>query len=161
MKEMVYYELEGEKMGRCKFTTEQIEQMKRNPNVLNVNEERIMYSLEFKRHFIDEYKKGITPKNIFKAAGFDTDILGAKRIQRASERWRKANDMMCYHEYIQKNWGTKNERDYLRQLTAMQKAIERLEAENGKLKRRNVALEAEGELLKKNWETRREQMRKD
>ena len=68
---------------------------------------------------------------------------------------------MCYHEYIQKNWGTKNERDYLRQLTAMQKAIERLEAENGKLKRRNVVLEAEGELLKKNWETRREQMRKE
>ena len=47
--------------------------------------------------------------------------------------------MMCYHEYMQENWGTKSERDYLRQLTAMQKTIERLKAENG-------TLEADGEL---------------
>ena len=76
-------------MSRCQFTKEQMEQLKRNPNVVDVNEKRITYSSEFKQHFIDEYKKGIKSKDIFKAAGFDTDVLGSKRMQRACERWRE------------------------------------------------------------------------
>ena len=130
-------------MSRCQFSKEQMEQLKRNPNVVDVNEKRITYSSEFKQHFIDEYKKGIKPKDIFKAAGFDTDVLGTKRIQRACERWREG--MMA---------GTSNQGSTLKiQDEALQKQLDRLcssyEKKLASKQARIERLEAENELLKK------------
>lgn len=90
-------------MGRGKFSADEIEQLKNNPYVIDVNETRIVYSNEFKKHFMKEYKKGIKPTEIFRAAGFDPEILGSKRIERASARWREAdlNGTLGQHGYIQ------------------------------------------------------------
>ncbi len=77
-------------MAKDKFTKEEIENLKKNPFVVNVNEIRILYSDEFKEHFIEEYRKGIGPTQIFRNAGFDPKVIGGKRIERAAARWRKA-----------------------------------------------------------------------
>ena len=49
-------------MAKDKFTKEEIENLKKKPFVVNVNEIRILYSDEFKEHFIEEYRKGIGPE---------------------------------------------------------------------------------------------------
>lgn len=77
-------------MGRGNLTLEEINILKKNPNVASVNENRIIYSTEFKFHFMKEYTSGKKPTRIFKEAGFDAAILGSKRIERASARWRES-----------------------------------------------------------------------
>lgn len=78
-------------MGRGKLTKEEVEILKENPYVKDVNENRVMYTEEFKHRFINEYFNGKAPTAIFIEAGFDVRILGSKRIERASARWREAN----------------------------------------------------------------------
>lgn len=77
-------------MAKDRFTKEEIEVLKKNPFVINVNEVRILYSDDFKKHFIEEYRKGVGPTQIFRDAGFDPKVIGGKRIERAAARWRKA-----------------------------------------------------------------------
>lgn len=79
-------------MSKGALTEKEIEILKENPNVVNVNATRITYSEEFKQHFVSEYRKGLGPTQIFRNAGFDTKILGEKRIERAAARWRKVFD---------------------------------------------------------------------
>ena len=43
---------------------------------------------EYKIHFIQEYKAGKWPQQIFREAGLNVTILGPKRIEKASARWR-------------------------------------------------------------------------
>ena len=53
-------------MAKDRFTKEEIEVLKKNPFVINVNEVRILYSDDFKKHFIEEYRKGVGPTQIFR-----------------------------------------------------------------------------------------------
>lgn len=50
----------------------------------------ITYTNEFKLQFIAEYKDGKNSRKIFEDAGFDIKIIGVKRIDSASLRWRNA-----------------------------------------------------------------------
>ena len=77
-------------MGRGKLTQDEIKILKKNPNVISVNEDRIVYSDSFKRYFVEQYFMGEKPGNIFRSAGFDLKILGSKRVERASYRWRES-----------------------------------------------------------------------
>ena len=55
-------------MGRGKFSTEGIELLKKNPYVIDidVNEAKIVYSNEFQKLFMKEYKKGIKLAVLFR-----------------------------------------------------------------------------------------------
>lgn len=66
-------------MGKTKFTLEQIELLRQNPNVKNVSEFIIMYTDEFKEKFAAEYAAGKPPSIILIEAGFDPKMLGKKR----------------------------------------------------------------------------------
>ena len=77
-------------MGRGKLTKEERTILKANPYVVDVNENRIIYSTEFKKRFMEEYNEGKAPSMIFRDAGFDTQILGSKRIERACARWKES-----------------------------------------------------------------------
>lgn len=79
-------------MGRGKLVQEEIEELRRNPYVVSVDSRRIRYSEEFKKLFIWKYINGERPSAIFRSAGFDTAMLGSKRIERACARWR---EMYC------------------------------------------------------------------
>ena len=75
-------------MGRGNLSEEERLILKQNPHVREVN--CIMYTDEFKLHFMKEYIAGKGPQRIFREAGFDVKILGSKRIERAAARWKEA-----------------------------------------------------------------------
>ncbi|WP_302937363.1 HTH domain-containing protein [Megamonas funiformis] len=71
------------------FTEEQRKILSKNPNVESVEKIRIIYTEAFKSYYVKNYLAGKKPTEIFIEAGFDPSILGNKRIERASARWRK------------------------------------------------------------------------
>lgn len=71
------------------FTEEQKNLLSKNPNVESVEATRIIYTEAFKIYYVKNYLLGKKPTEIFIEAGFDPAILGNKRIERASARWRK------------------------------------------------------------------------
>lgn len=76
-------------MGRGKLTKKEVEDLKGNPYVVSVDADRIKYSDEFKKLFIWKYINGERPGTIFRSAGFDTNVLGSKRVERACARWKE------------------------------------------------------------------------
>ncbi|WP_455544530.1 IS3 family transposase [Intestinibacter sp.] len=77
-------------MSKKIFSENEIKILSKNKYVKHISAKGITYTNEFKLHFIAEYETGKTPRQIFKDAGFDIEILGKKRIECASSRWRKA-----------------------------------------------------------------------
>ena len=136
---------ETNRIGVCKmsnkiFSKDEIDMLSRNKYVKHVSEKGITYTDEFKRHFITEYEKGKLPRTIFDESGFDAGILGKKRIESASKRWRaayKIEGALGLQDTRKANSG----RPRTKALTLEEK-YERLIAQNKLLK-------AENELLKK------------
>ena len=127
-------------MSKILFTKENIKKLENNKNVLRVGELSITYTYEFKILFIDEYTAGKLPRQIFEENGFDINIIGLKRIEQSSHRWRTAykRDGIIGLEDTRK---TSSGRPRSTELTK-EETIERQEA---KIK----LLEAQVELLKK------------
>ena len=71
------------------LTETEINTLKQNPYVADADERNIFYTPRFKRFFMENYISGKKPQKIFQEAGFDKDILGAKRIERAAARWKE------------------------------------------------------------------------
>lgn len=77
-------------MSKIVFTKEDIRKLENNKNVLRVSERSITYTYEFKILFIEEYIGGKLPREIFAENGFDINIIGVKRVEQASCRWKAA-----------------------------------------------------------------------
>lgn len=77
-------------MSKKIFSEKDIKELSKNKYVKKVSQKGITYTNEFKLHFISEYETGKTSRQIFEEAGFDVDIIGIKRIESASGRWRKS-----------------------------------------------------------------------
>ena len=89
-----------------RLTKEAITELERNPYVIRSGPDRITYSREFKHHFMCEYLAGKKPTEIFRTAGFDPRMIGAKRIERACARWRKeyeAGTLVLESDTLKKN----------------------------------------------------------
>lgn len=67
-------------MGKNYFTPEQVEQLRKNKYVKHVSEKAITYTKEFKEAFMLEYKTGKSPSLILSEMGFNTRVLGKKRL---------------------------------------------------------------------------------
>ena len=76
-------------MGVHYFSDEQVEELRMNPYVDKVSNKAITYSETYKQYFIHELNQGKFPTQIFREAGFDTQVLGKERIQSFSRRVRK------------------------------------------------------------------------
>ncbi|NLD20040.1 MAG: hypothetical protein GX663_07325 [Clostridiales bacterium] len=97
-------------MAQGKLTPEEVKFLKENPNVVSVDEIRIIYSNEFKVHFMKEYLSGRKPTQIFREAGLGPESIGAKRIERSAARWRKRyaeGTLEKYPSYAAKSDGRK------------------------------------------------------
>lgn len=132
-------------MGRGRLTQEERTILESNPNVIKVTETSIVYSNEFKEHFIEEYALGKKPRDIFIEAGFDPYILGTKRIERASARWREAyaaGTLCKFDDDTIARHFSDNKREQLSELERAKKKISKQDEEI-------VRLKAENELLKK------------
>ena len=71
------------------FTKEQIQLFASNPYTAYVSESVISYTAEFKEFFVESLKKGLMPREIFEAAGYDPNILGNSRVKTFTCRVRK------------------------------------------------------------------------
>lgn len=67
----------------------EVTKLRNNPNVKFIKANRIYYAERFKAFFIQEYKRGVTPTEIFRRGGFDVKFLGRKRIERFAARMRE------------------------------------------------------------------------
>ena len=75
-------------MARGMLSSAEMDVLKKNPYVEDVNRQRILYTYEFKCFFMEQYLAGKRPVDIFRQAGFDVPMLGEMRIERATARWR-------------------------------------------------------------------------
>ena len=76
-------------MGRGKLTSEEIKILQVSPWISEIKRDKIMWKDSFKEHFIQEYKEGKDPTQIFADAGFPRSLVGSKRIERAAANWRE------------------------------------------------------------------------
>jgi transposase len=130
----------GRVMSKKDFTENEIAILSNNPFVHSVSQKGISYSEEFKRHFITEYDKGKLPREIFEETGFDVEVIGKKRVQSSSDRWRKA-----YQEE-----GVLGLKDTRSESSGRPRKNElSLEEKYARLEAQNHLLKAENELLKK------------
>jgi hypothetical protein len=130
-------------MSNIKFTKEQVEELRTNPNVKHVTELGITYTEAFKTYFLAEYHAGKQIHQIFEAQGFDIKTIGKKRIKSARDRWCDAENRleglrdlrkgssgrprtrnMSPEEQITK---LKAENEYLKQLLEFRQELARLE----------------------------------
>ena len=127
-------------MSKKLFTDKEIKILSNNPYVKSVSTKGITYTDEFKRIFISESVNGKLPRQIFEENGFDVDIIGIIRVQRAAYRWRVA-----YNES-----GVLGLRDTRKDHSGRPTKRElSLEEKNAKLEAQIQLLGAENELLKK------------
>ena len=125
-------------MSKKLFSDTEVAKLSKNKNISKVSNKAITYTFEFKKNFIDKYKIGKLPRIIFEEAGFDLDILGMKRIETASKRWRKKFEDSGQIGLIDTR-KTCSGRPLQRELTESEK-IKRLEAQIEYLKIENEFL---------------------
>jgi transposase InsO family protein len=77
-------------MSKIKFSVSEIKKLEKNPHVKRVSTLSITYTDEFKKIFIESYLLGKLPKLIFSENGFDIEVIGTKRIEQCTARWKKS-----------------------------------------------------------------------
>ena len=125
-------------MSNILFNDEQQKQLRTNRWVKSVTEKSISFTEDFKVHFINEYNLGKLPKQIFKDAGFDINMLGDKRIEQCTARYKRQNKRIeGFHDTRANNLGRRVGKELS------------IEEENELLKKQNAMLQQELEFLKK------------
>ena len=76
-------------MGVNHFSKEQIDELSKNPYVQRVTEKAITYTEQFREEFYLKYNHGDTPASILRSMGFNTKVLGQKRINGIVQRIKK------------------------------------------------------------------------
>jgi hypothetical protein len=125
-------------MSNILFDEEQQKQLRANHWVKSVTEKSISFTEDFKVYFINEYNLGKLPKQIFKDAGFDINMLGDKRIEQCTARYKRQNKRIeGFHDTRANNLGRRVGKELS------------IEEENELLKKQNAKLQQELEFLKK------------
>lgn len=66
--------------GKREFTLDEIRILESNEYTLYATEHKIVHTQEFKEMFWEMYNNGTPPRKIFKEYGYDSEILGKRRI---------------------------------------------------------------------------------
>lgn len=85
------------------LTSEQRRMLDRLPAVEETSRTRIFYTREFKIWCMDRYREGYGPTEIFRAAGFETSVIGYKRVERCFARWREQADVPVHARQSKKD----------------------------------------------------------
>ena len=72
-----------------KYTQKQINELKQNPYTFKVDEQRIFFTVEFKKIFWRKYQAGMSPRAIFKELDYSLDYFGQKQIDSIVQRIKK------------------------------------------------------------------------
>lgn len=139
-------------MARGGFTDKEIEALKNNKYVIYVDKNKVVYSNEFKFHFIEEEQKTQKlPRQIFAEAGFNVEALGGKRIERCAARWRESYAAGSLGYYEDSHFRKVNASNAKRERVTQKERIEILRAKikelnNKYIEQRNKYIEAKHEL---------------
>ena len=69
-----------------KYTKKQIKELKENPYTLKINEQRIFFTIEFKKVFWIKYQAGMSPRKILKELNYNLEYFGQKQIDSITQR---------------------------------------------------------------------------
>jgi len=72
-----------------KYTKKQIKELKENPYTLQIDEQRIFFTIEFKKIFWRKYQAGMSPRTIFKELNYNLAYFGQKKIDSIVQRVKK------------------------------------------------------------------------
>ena len=72
-----------------KYTQKQIKELTKNPYTFKVDEQRIFFTVEFKKIFWRKYQAGMSPRAIFKELDYNIDYFGQKQIDSIVQRIKK------------------------------------------------------------------------
>ena len=72
-----------------KYTQKQIKELKSNPYTLKVDDQRIFFTIEFKKAFWTKYQAGMSPRVILKELNYNLDNFGQKQIDSIVQRIKK------------------------------------------------------------------------
>ena len=72
-----------------KYTKNQIKELKQNPYTLKIDEQRIFFTIEFKKVFWRKYQDGMSPRLILKELNYNLDYFGQKQIDSIVQRIKK------------------------------------------------------------------------
>ena len=124
-------------MSKRNFTEEQINDVMKNGNVNRCSPKSITYSPGFKVKAIELYlNEGLSPRSIFKRAGFDEDIIGKDTPTNCLKCWRRIVKKKGVAGLRVESRGSGGGRPKTRGLTDTQK-IKYLEAKVAYLKAEN------------------------
>lgn len=74
------------------FTKEEKKDLKKSPYIVRISRgklaDRITYTDRFKQYFVERYNNGGKPNEIFEEAGLPSKLIGPRRIELCSRRWR-------------------------------------------------------------------------
>jgi hypothetical protein len=76
-------------MSKRIFSSEELIELRKKPNVASVSERSITYALRFKEHAVKQYEVGMSSSDIFKQAGFNLNMIGRKQPKYCLLRWRR------------------------------------------------------------------------
>jgi len=76
-------------MKRTTFSSGEIVELKKNPCVFNCTAKSVHYTYEFKRHALELYSQGISPKEIWRRAGFDVSKWGKNYFVLTLRDWKR------------------------------------------------------------------------
>lgn len=76
-------------MSKRNLSEEDIAILKKNKNVANCTSKSITYSNKFKVRAVQEYKEGLSSREIFEKAGFDLKLLGNDTAYDRIKEWNR------------------------------------------------------------------------
>jgi len=123
---------------RTIFSSDEIEELKKNPCVFNCTAKSVYYTYEFKRRALDMYSQGVGPKEIWRRAGFDVTKWKKDYFVLTLRDWKKivardGTDGLDKMGGLQYDRGPKNtDKDKLKRLELQ---VKYLQAENDFLAR--------------------------
>ena len=118
-------------MAGIHFTDDQVRMLRSNPWVKSATPRCISFTKEFMEEFISLHSKGQTRYEIFESHGLPVEVIGKKRIKKATNNWiAKSNSGVELSD--ERRGGRPRTRELTKdEMIAMQKAkIEMLQQEN-------------------------------
>ena|SRR3989344_5739351 len=70
------------------FSSEEIGVLSRNPCVLKCSEKSITYTYDFKKHALELHANGISPREIWRRAGFDISKWRKRYTKDCIKQWK-------------------------------------------------------------------------
>lgn len=124
-------------MSKRRFTTEQIENLRKNVNIAKCSDKAITYGKDFKVRAVKQYRdEGVSAKQIFKEAGFDLNVIGKNKPKECLRQWRWIFKIKGAPGLMTETRGRGGGRPRVKELTDKKK-IEYLEAKVAYLKAEN------------------------